>query len=185
MLNVDSRKARSEATQQSLMRAAEKLIADRGLQNVSIRDIVATAGQKNESALQYHFKNLSGLIDAILRERSNQTQAKRAELMDAMFARAPDPTLREICKLMVQPAYELARAHVDFRRYVKAFGHELVLTDTSPLEKADSHGGGGPSGRQVGDLLRAKLTHLDADAFVRRMEAAVIRWFDSIAESSG
>ena len=43
------------------MHAAEKLIGERGMANVSIRDIVSAAGQKNESALQYHFKNLNGL----------------------------------------------------------------------------------------------------------------------------
>ena len=41
------------------MRAAEKLIAQAGVENVSIRKIIAAAGQKNESALQYHFKNLT------------------------------------------------------------------------------------------------------------------------------
>lgn len=46
------------------MRAAEKLIAVRGIENVSIRDIVSEAGQKNESALQYHFKSFTGLIAA-------------------------------------------------------------------------------------------------------------------------
>lgn len=33
------------------MRAAEKLIAQGGIENLSIREIVAVAGQKNESAL--------------------------------------------------------------------------------------------------------------------------------------
>ena len=44
--NLDSRQARSEATKHSLMRAAEQLIADRGMENVSISDIVSAAKQK-------------------------------------------------------------------------------------------------------------------------------------------
>ena len=59
------------------MRAAEQLIAERGIENVSIRDIVSAANQKNESVLQYHFKNLTGLIEAIQLTRSAQTQEKR------------------------------------------------------------------------------------------------------------
>ena len=66
------------------MRAAERLIADRGIENVSIRDIVSAAGQKNESALQYHFKNLTGLIEEIKHARSDQTHLKRAELIQAL-----------------------------------------------------------------------------------------------------
>lgn len=171
--NIDNRRARSNDTKNALMRAAEKLIAERGMENVSIRDIVSTAGQKNESALQYHFKNLTGLIDAILQERSEQTHVKRAELIDTLLARGSDPTLREICMLMVQPSFDLARASMDFRRYIKAFGHELVLTETSPLAEVTTRGGGGMSGKQTARMLKAALPHLDADAYLRRMEAAV------------
>ena len=72
------------------MRAAEKLIAERGIENVSIREIVNAAGQKNESALQYHFKNFTGLIKAIHTVRSNETQEKRQELLAEMPKTAGD-----------------------------------------------------------------------------------------------
>jgi AcrR family transcriptional regulator len=171
--NQDNRAARSKATQTALMRAAEKLIAERGMQNVSLRDIVAAAGQKNESALQYHFKNFSGLINTIHAERSAETQTKRAELLDELLLANPTPSLRQICTLMVQPTFELSRTQVDYRRYVKAFGHELMLSETSPLSLATSHGAGGSSGKQLASLLKQALPHLDADAYRRRMEAAV------------
>jgi len=155
------------------MRAAEKLIAEQGMENVSIREIVSAAAQKNESALQYHFKNLSGLIEAIVAERAEQTHLKRAELIADLVARSPTPKLRELCMLMVQPAFDLARAEVGFRRYVKAFGHQLMLTEDSPLTAISAHGIDGPSGKQINRLLRTALPHLDADAYKRRMEAVV------------
>lgn len=171
--NGDSRRERSDATKDALMRAAEKLIADQGIANVSIREIVSAAGQKNQSALQYHFKSLTGLIDAILQERSEQTHVKRAEMIEALFARTTEPTLREICMLMVKPPFELARANVSFRRYVKAFGHELVLAETSPLSHIAKRGGIRASGKLIGRMLKHALPHLDPDAYQRRMEAAV------------
>ena len=155
------------------MRAAEKLIAVRGIENVSIRDIVSEAGQKNESALQYHFKSFTGLIAAIHAERSAETQARREDLMGTLLADSPEPTLRQLCVLMVKPAFDLARSDVGFRRYVKAFGHELALTETSALARAASHGGGGTSGQQLAGLLKRALPHLDEEAYRRRMEAAV------------
>jgi AcrR family transcriptional regulator len=173
MHKVDSRHTRSKTTQTALMRAAEKLIAARGIENVSIRDIVSAAGQKNESALQYHFKSFTGLIDAIRAHRSEQTQAKRAQLLADLLAHTPTPSLRQVCTMMVQPVFELAQDNVEFRRYIKAFGHELVLTETSPLSKATAHGAGGPSGQQMAHLLREALPHLDANAYLGRMEAAV------------
>ena len=63
---------------------------------------------------------------------------------------------------------------MDFRRYVKAFGHELALTESSPLKRVSSHGGGGASGQQLGHLLREALPHLDDEGYRRRMDAAVM-----------
>ncbi len=170
---TDNRRARSEATQAALMRAGERLIAERGMENVSIRDIVTAAGQKNESALQYHFKNFSGLINAIHLQRADETQRLRGSLLDGLLARGSQPSLRQICMLMVQPAFELAQRSAGFRRYVKAFGHELVLTEDSPLLKVSSHGRSGVSGRQIRHLLEEALPHLDEATFIRRLEAAV------------
>ncbi|MCH1551785.1 MAG: hypothetical protein L7T19_11530, partial [Pseudomonadales bacterium] len=60
------------------MRAAETLVARDGIENLSKKAIVAIANQKNESALQYHFKNLTGLLRAVHAQRGEQIQAKRA-----------------------------------------------------------------------------------------------------------
>lgn len=155
------------------MNAAEKLIAQKGLESVSIRDIVLAAGQKNESALQYHFKNLKGLISAIHARRSTEIQSKRAELIDQLLKKTDQPDLRQVCALMIQPVFELARDKVEFRRYIKAFGHELVLSESSALSRASSHGAGGASGAQTGALLKSALPHLSAEAFHHRMESAV------------
>ena len=171
MPNQDNRQARSEATQQALMRAAEKLIAENGIENVTIRDILATAGQKNTSALQYHFSNFRGLIDALLASRHQQIQERRAALIKETLARTPEPPLREVCKLMVAPAFDLARSNPDFRRYVKAFGHDLTVAEESALTIANRTGG--ESAELTGTLLRKALPHLGEDAFVRRMEGAL------------
>ena len=172
--STDSRRARSVATKSALMRAAEKLVAEGGMENLSIKEIVAVAGQKNVSALQYHFRNLTGLLDAIRTERSEQVQAKRAASLAAILSNSTDPSLRQLCMLMVEPPFQLARADVEFRRYVKAFGHELAISDSSPLEAVSTKGGGGASGQETGALLRKALPHLDEEDYRRRMEAAIM-----------
>ncbi len=168
---MDNRRARSEATRQALMRAAEKLVAEQGIENVSIRDIVKAAGQKNESALQYHFKNLSGLLAALHASRDAEVQARRTALIEETLAASPQPTLREICKLMVAPAFELASASASFRRYVKAFGHEITLADESALALVNRKGG--QSAEITGELLRDALPNLDEAAFRRRLDGAL------------
>lgn len=168
---MDNRQSRSEATRTALMRTAEKLIAERGIENVSIRDIVSTAGQKNESALQYHFKNINGLIRSIHTMREEQVRVRRLLLIEELLAETEKPTLRQLCTLMVQPAFELAKSKPDFRRYVRAFGHEMVLAQNSALEMATRSGG--DSTQKLGALLRTALPQLDTLAYRRRMEAAV------------
>ena len=170
---IAARKSRSEATQTALMDAAEKLIAQHGIENVSIRDIVAGARQKNESALQYHFKNLTGLINAIHKRRSSQTRERRAELLQALLLNSPQPSVRELCTAMVRPSYELARSHIAYRRYIKAFGHLLMLTESSALDAVSQLGGGGASGQQIGELLKHALPELSAASYQRRMDTAV------------
>jgi len=167
----DNRLTRGEITKQALMRAAEKLIADRGIENVSIRDIVQEAGQKNESALQYHFKNLAGLITALHAARDEQVQAKRQSYLAELSDRSSPPSLRDICEVMVAPAFELARAQPDYRRYVKAFGHEITLADESAVKFVNRKGG--QSAQATGELLRAALPELDRAAFERRLDGAL------------
>ena len=157
----NGQKIRSLATQTALMEAAEKLIAQNGIHNVSIKDIVREAGQKNESALQYHFNNLQGLVNAIHQRRTEQTQAKRAQMLEEMEASKSRLTLRDLCELMVYPTFLLAKADPQFRRYAAAFSHEIVLADDSALTRVSKSGGGGESGAQLGKLLRkARRTRL-------------------------
>lgn len=169
--SVDNRRSRSEVTKQALMRSAEKLIAERGIESVSIRDIVQAAGQKNESALQYHFGSLKGLVRALHTSRDSEVGARRSAHLAQLLDNSSDPSLRDICKVMVAPSFELARAKPDYRRYVKAFGHEITSSEESALKVATKKGG--ESAHQTGILLRNKLSHLDEPAYRRRMDGAL------------
>jgi AcrR family transcriptional regulator len=153
------------------MRAAERLIAEQGIENVTIRDILATAGQKNTSALQYHFKNLPGLISALRSSRNLEIDTRRQALIRESLAKTPDPPLREICRLMVAPAFQLASSNPGFRRYIRAFGHEITLAENSALEAVKQTGS--RSTEQLSMLMRGALPHLDNEAFNRRMDGAV------------
>ena len=122
MAEVEYRQARTVATRIRLMRAMEKLCAQHGVENVTVRAVVEEAGQKNESALQYHFKNRKGLIGAIHRSRFVQTQEKRRELLTQCLANNSAPSVRDLCNLMVAPTFQLCRTDAGYRQWIKAFG---------------------------------------------------------------
>ena len=168
----NGQKIRSLATQTALMEAAENLFSERGIHNVSAKDILREAHQKNESALQYHFKNLQGLVNAIHERRSRQTHAKRAELLREMESSKSQLSLRDLCELMVYPTFLLAKTDAQFRKYAAAFSHEIVPAEDSALIKVSKSGGGGESGVKLGHLLREALPHLDESTYRARMDLA-------------
>src|SRR5210317_1439962 len=78
------------STREHLLDVAETLFLVQGVDHVSLRAIAREAGQKNPSALQYHFSNREGLIDAIVGRRLQQQEARRALLLeDALAAGGP------------------------------------------------------------------------------------------------
>ena len=56
-------------TQAVLISTAERLFAERGLEAVSLSEINRDAGQRNKSALHYHFGSRDGLLKALLEKR--------------------------------------------------------------------------------------------------------------------
>jgi AcrR family transcriptional regulator len=78
-------------TREKLLRAAEHLFARHGL-DVPIREIHALAGQKNASAIQYHFGSKEELVQAII-ERHAPTPADMVAVRADLEARQSDPRL--------------------------------------------------------------------------------------------
>ena len=62
----DGRRARSRATRERILLTAERLFAESGIGNVSLRDIGIAANQKNIGAVQYHFGDRDNLIVQIV-----------------------------------------------------------------------------------------------------------------------
>ena len=61
-------------TRLALMRAAEQLFAQQGVDRVSLREIAIAAGQRNVSAATYHFGSKRELIETILERHSRPIQ---------------------------------------------------------------------------------------------------------------
>ena len=83
---------------EALVTHAERLVAERGLQGVAVSEVVRAAGQKNNSAVSYHFGSWDGLLDAVWQRHTAAIDQQRRELLAA--ARRDDtldlPTLVRI-----------------------------------------------------------------------------------------
>lgn len=92
----------------ALIRSAERLFAERGSDQVSLREITAEAGATNASAVQYHFGDRRGLIRAVLAKHDADVERRRHALLDACEADGA-AEVRALAHALVQPlADELA-----------------------------------------------------------------------------
>ena len=88
------------ATREALLRQAERLFARRGLYQVQVREIVEAAGQRNVSALNYHFGSREGVLDAILSKHGDPTDLARGELLATV---GRDASSRDLVAALVVP----------------------------------------------------------------------------------
>lgn len=81
----------SIATRAKILRAAETLFAERGVHSVSFAEIQKAAGQKNRSAIPYHFGSRLELLQSILDRHSSPIHARWIECLDALDSIDPSP----------------------------------------------------------------------------------------------
>jgi AcrR family transcriptional regulator len=74
-----------------------------GIEVVSLREITRAAGQRNATALQYHFGNRRELVRAILAKHNLDVEAERHEMLDELEARS-GATARDWVQALVLPA---------------------------------------------------------------------------------
>lgn len=72
---------RRASTKELLIETGERLFGQHGFEGISLREIAAAAGQSNSNVVQYHFKDKSGLVRAILEERVQYLEALRSEML--------------------------------------------------------------------------------------------------------
>jgi AcrR family transcriptional regulator len=97
---------RDTGTPERMILVAERLFAERGIGAVSLREIGAEAGQRNNSAAQYHFGSKQGLVDAIVEYRMGPINARRLALLAALDATGRGDDLRGLVEALVEPFAE-------------------------------------------------------------------------------
>ena len=90
-------------TKQRLMRAGEQLFAREGIHRVRVRQINELAGQRNPSALHYHFGSREGLVDAILGAHQSKVDAELDVRLDELEAAGGRLATRDVVEAIVHP----------------------------------------------------------------------------------
>ena len=159
----------ADSTRVQLLDAAERLFLEKGLDDVSARAIVREAGQKNQSALQYHFGGRSGLISAIISRRMKQVEARRRKLIAATIPPGETPDLHTICRVLVGAPFYLCRETREFREFLGQLGQKLLASDQEVTQEDD---GELASLRELRIGIRKQLSHIPAEVMSLRAENA-------------
>ncbi|SHK52754.1 transcriptional regulator, TetR family [Shimia gijangensis] len=98
---------RANETRELLLRAAERLYAQRGIDGASLREINREADQKNSSAIHYYFGSRDAVIDGIFQMRASYINARRREALDKINASSEAIVLRDLILGVLMPQVEL------------------------------------------------------------------------------
>ncbi len=94
------------STREQLMIVGERLIAERGIAGVSLREVHATAGQRNKSAAQYHFGSKAGLVEAIFEYRFGPINEAITDRLAELEKGGDPPDIRSLVAATVEPLAE-------------------------------------------------------------------------------
>ena len=108
--------SRGDATRLDLLTTAERLFAQHGIAAVPLRDIGATAGQKNHAVVQYHFGDREGLVREIVAFRAALSERLRVEMFADLVSRG-QPQVSDLVRIFVMPL----AAHLEEHSHYLAF----------------------------------------------------------------
>jgi AcrR family transcriptional regulator len=110
---------RGEETRARIKVAAQRLFAQRGIDGVSVRDIVAAAGQRNNGSLNYYFRTKEALVLELIVEGGRLIDASRNAYLDRLEAEGGPHTVREVIEALVWPAIGLAETDREENTFIR------------------------------------------------------------------
>jgi len=103
--------------------AAQSLFAARGVDAVSVRDILTAAGQRNGASLHYYFGSKDDLVAQLVVDGARLIDERRNIRLDAMEADGGPHSLSEVMEVLILPSTELGRdgGEGDYLRFISTF----------------------------------------------------------------
>lgn len=115
-----------------LIETAERLFAERGVNAVSLREIGATAGQRNTGAVRYHFGTKEALVNAVFEHRMTPINARRLAMLAELDATGRSYDLRGLTQAYLMPLAAMLGDPGRPSWYLRFCVHASFLTGTAP-----------------------------------------------------
>jgi AcrR family transcriptional regulator len=181
--------AKRPSTKKVLIETGERLFGHHGFDGISLREIAVAAGQANTNVVQYHFKDKSGLVRAILEDRVDHLEAERSKLLEALKDGSPGRA-RELLKILWLPTMSIRStdgSHT-FCRFLLQYRLQAHLAEHPVSARYDATATAGEwrSGLSIAaraaQLLKASYDKLPEAVFYRRLSALSLMFLASVVE---
>ena len=156
-----------DTTRHNLKRAARRLFAERGVDGVSVREIVESAGQRNAAALHYHFGTKDDLVRELLLDGAQLIDDARQAILDELEAGAGPIGVREVVVALVMPNLTMqgeAGEEETYLRFIVALQAHHRVMFREVLEERWAHGY-----HRCLQHLRRLLAHLPLELLNQRL----------------
>lgn len=108
-----------EETRDAIKSTAQRLFALRGIDGVSVREIVVAAGQRNGGSLHYHFGTKEALVRELIVDGAKLIDERRRILLAGFDSAPHPPTLRQIIEVLVWPSINFAKDRDGVETYIR------------------------------------------------------------------
>ncbi|WP_176441001.1 TetR/AcrR family transcriptional regulator [Oceanicola sp. 22II-s10i] len=98
---AEEKLGKGERTRRTLKSVALRLFAERGLDNVSVRDIQLAAGQKNNGSISYYFASRDALIRELVSDVGKALDAANNDRLDRLEAAGGPRAVRDITDILL------------------------------------------------------------------------------------
>jgi AcrR family transcriptional regulator len=170
---LSKREQNAARTRDRLIDAAVELYGNSSIDAVSLREISAAAGQKNPNALQYHFGDRDGLLQAIVDKHASRIGALR----ESYILRAETKAVR----CLVTPIIDYVEANPDGVNFVKVVSQIAAVYQNGTSLNYES-GIQFPNTETLVTVFENALGLLPAREAQRRIYLAVTITFHTIAD---
>ncbi|SRR6266496_4554465 len=155
------------ATRELILATAERLFAERGVHEVSNRQVSEAAGQGNNTAVGYHFGTKADLVRAIVRKHAEPIEELRKELLAGIDG---STDVRDWVTCLVRPATD-HMASLGSPSWLARFNAQL-MNDPALREVQIEESLSSPSLRQILDGLNECLADLPIPVRIERGDMA-------------
>lgn len=149
-----------------MIEVAERMFAEHGIDGVSMRDVAAAAGQKNNSAVQYHFGGRDGLVLEVFRRRMREINRSRADFIAALDEEGRGHDVRGLVEAVVLPLADYLRNSGTDSFYAQFIARVSPSVDFANSDLAEVT----EASREVSARLMRALDHLPRRVAVVRVD---------------